>query len=108
MFEVPQEPLTGVTVVDVFAAEQLAVAPPFDPAHDQVQGPVPETEDAVPVVQNPVVGAVDTVVPLDEPQAPDTATGFAVKVAVTLLAAVMVTVQVGEVPVHAPVHEENV
>ena len=37
-------------------ALQLPVVPPFTPAHDQLQGPEPETEDAVPVLQRFVVG----------------------------------------------------
>ena len=58
------------TVVTVIFAEQLAVVPPFNPLHVQVQGPEPVTDDAVPVEQSPVVGMVETVVLLDEPQVP--------------------------------------
>ena len=44
--------------------------PPFDPAHDHAQGPVPATLEAVPTLQRPLVGAEVRVVPLAEPQAP--------------------------------------
>ncbi len=54
-------------------ALQLAVVPPFVPAQLHVQGPVPETVDGVPVEQRFVVGADDTVVPFEDPQAPFTA-----------------------------------
>ena len=46
------------------------MVPPFDPAQDQVQGPDPPTALAVPVEQRLVVGAVETVVLLDEPHVP--------------------------------------
>jgi hypothetical protein len=42
-------------------AEQLAVVPPLLPAHDQVQGPVPETDEAAPTEQRFVVGAAVSV-----------------------------------------------
>ena len=45
-----------VVVVVVTCATQLAVPPPFDPAQLQLQGPDPDTEVAVPVVQRLVVG----------------------------------------------------
>jgi hypothetical protein len=59
----------------VFEAEQLAVAPPFDPAQVQLHGPEPETVDAVPVEQRLVVGIEETVVPFDVPQVPTTGAG---------------------------------
>ena len=63
--------MVGVgTSVTLLCALQLAVVPPFDPAQDQVQGPDPPTALAVPVEQRLVVGAVETVVLLDEPQVP--------------------------------------
>jgi len=51
-------------------ALQLNVDPPLEPKHDHVHGPEPETELAAPEVHSPKAGAVDTVVPLLEPQAP--------------------------------------
>ena len=51
----------GVVVLPVFEALQLAVVPPLDPAQVQVQGPEPETVEAVPVEQRLVVGALETV-----------------------------------------------
>ena len=51
-----KEPVgAGVTVL---VAEQLAVVPPPDPAQDHDHGPDPVTEEAVPVEQRLVVGAV--------------------------------------------------
>jgi hypothetical protein len=66
----PQDPLTGVFG---FEAEQLTGEPPLEPAHDQVHGPVPEIEDAVPVKQRSLKGGAITVVPFAEPQTPLTA-----------------------------------
>jgi hypothetical protein len=63
----PHWPFTGVTASE---AEQLAVVPPLEPAHDQVHGPEPLVADAVPVLQRFVVGALLTVVPFALPQAP--------------------------------------
>ena len=71
-FAEPQVPLTGGGVKK---AEQLAVLPPFDPPHVQVQGPVPATEEDVPAVQRFAVGAAETVVPFDEPHTPLTGGG---------------------------------
>jgi hypothetical protein len=68
---VPQAPLT--TVVLLLLALQDAVAPEPLPEQFQVQGPLPETAVAVPVVQRPVVGALATVVSLAEPHTPLTA-----------------------------------
>ena len=62
-------------------AEQLAVEPPLDPVQLHVQGPLPLTAVAVPVLQRFVVGAEVNVPPLDEPHAP--LIGFAENVAVT-------------------------
>jgi hypothetical protein len=56
-------------------AEQLAVVPPLEPAHDQVHGPEPATLDAVPAVQRLVEGALATVVPFAVPQVPLVNTG---------------------------------
>jgi hypothetical protein len=67
----------------VIFAEQLAVAPPFDPAQVQLHGPEPETVDAVPVEQRLVVGIEETVVPFDVPQVPVTAVTVACVVPVT-------------------------
>lgn len=61
----PQAPLTGNAPV-----EQEAVVPVFNPVQDQVQGPDPETEEAVPAVQRLVEGAELKLAPLEDPQAP--------------------------------------
>jgi len=63
------------------------VVPLYTPAQVQVQGPEPDTEDAVPTEQRLVVGAEPIYVPLEEPQTPST----------DLLA-----VQVGVVPPYTP------
>ena len=52
-----------------FAPALQLVAPAPDP-QVQVQGPVPETEEAVPVLQRFKVGALLRVVPLAAPQMP--------------------------------------
>lgn len=54
----------------VLFAEQLAVLPPLLPVQDQLQGPVPVTDPAVPVAQRLVVGAVETVVLFELLQVP--------------------------------------
>src|SRR5882757_10876623 len=70
-FADPQTPLTGEGgVTTVLFAEQVAVVPLLEPAQDQVKGPVPLTDEVEPVVQRLVVGAVETVVPFADPQAP--------------------------------------
>jgi hypothetical protein len=56
-------------------AEHPAVVPPLLPVHAHVQGPEPETGDAVPEEQSPVVGAVDTGVVFEIPQVPEIAIG---------------------------------
>ena len=56
--------------IEVLFAEQVAVEPPPEPAHVQLHGPVPDTEDAVPVVQRLVVGAEVKDPPCDDPQEP--------------------------------------
>jgi hypothetical protein len=66
-FALPQEPLISSW------AELDALVPPFEPVHDQVNGPAPETDDAVPAVQRLVVGALATSVLFALPQAPLTA-----------------------------------
>src|ERR1700722_4159208 len=60
----------GWLVAAVLLAEQLAVVPPLAPAQLHDHGPEPETDEAEPVVQRLVVGAVETVVPFADPQAP--------------------------------------
>ncbi len=52
VFDEPQTPSTSSL------AEQRAVAPPFDPAQVQFQGPAPVTVDGVPEVQKFDVGFV--------------------------------------------------
>jgi len=75
---VPQEPFAAAGGV-----EQLAVVPPFLPAQDQFQGPLPVTAEAVPLVQSPVVlGALLAALPLAVPQEPFTAAGGAEQLAV--------------------------
>ena len=76
-FEYPHCPLTGVTVL---FAEQLEVEPPFVPLHDQYQGPVPETELAVPELHKFEVGVLENVPPFEYPHCP--LTGDAVLYAV--------------------------
>jgi hypothetical protein len=49
-------------------AEQLTLAPPYDPAQVQFHGPVPETADAVPALQRFDVGVAKKPSPLAEPQ----------------------------------------
>ena len=56
----------------------MAVVPPLLPAHDQLQGPVPATDELVPVLQRLVVGFDATVVPFDEPHMPFTGGGATV------------------------------
>jgi hypothetical protein len=51
-------------------AEQLAVVPPFEPAHVQFHGPEPPPVEAVPAVQRLLVGALVRSAPFDEPHAP--------------------------------------
>jgi hypothetical protein len=67
-FAVPHEPLVSS------CAEQLAVAPPPDPAQVQSHGPAPVTVDAVPALQRFVVGALVRSAPFEEPHAPLTPT----------------------------------
>jgi hypothetical protein len=61
-----------------FVALQLAVVPPFKPAHVHVHGPVPETVDVVPVTQRFAVGADESVAPLLVPQVPFVGVGVGV------------------------------
>ena len=64
-------------------AEQVAVVPPFVPAHDQLHVPLPVTEEAVPLVQRLLFGAMVKVAPLLVPQTPFiTVEGIRVKVTV--------------------------
>jgi hypothetical protein len=67
----PQYPFTGVFG---FGAEQLTVVPSPEPTQVQVHGPVPETEDAVPVRQRFALGTDTIVTPLAAPQTPFTTT----------------------------------
>lgn len=61
----PQTPATGTPPV-----AQLAVVPPFVPIQVQFQGPLPDTEEAVPTVQRLVEGCEERLAPFDEPQEP--------------------------------------
>ena len=56
--------------VDATGAEQLTVVATLGPTHDQVQGPEPETAEAVPAEQRLAVGAELTATPLAVPQTP--------------------------------------
>ena len=68
----------GVVTTTVLFAEQPTVVPPLLPPHVHVQGPVPDTDDAVPAEQRLVLGAVVTVVRLADPQVPFTGVGVVV------------------------------
>ena len=65
-FEDPQEPFIGI----IPPVAQLAEDPPLVPLQPQVQGPEPETEEAVPMAQRLVEGAEEKVCPFDDPQTP--------------------------------------
>src|SRR6185437_11240199 len=54
-------------------APQSAAVPTLDASQIQIQGPVPETSDAVPDEQRPVVGVLVNVCPFDGPHMPLTA-----------------------------------
>jgi hypothetical protein len=78
-------------------AEQPALVPPLAPLHVHVHGPLPLTDDAVPVVQRLAVGAAVRSAPLLLPQAP--------LVAVTRLAEQLAVVPVlmpAQVQFHGP------
>jgi hypothetical protein len=64
---VPHTPLTGPAAT---SAWQPAVVPPLTPAHVQLQGPEPETDEADPALHKPDVGLTDRLRPLEKPQAP--------------------------------------
>ena len=57
----------------VVLAEQLAVAPPFDPVQLHDQGPLPLTVLADPELHRPVVGAVVKIPLFADPHTPFTA-----------------------------------
>ena len=65
------------------AVQVPELVPPPEPLQVQVQGPEPDTAVAVPVLQRLVVGAVQTELPLAEPQVPLT-TGLAQVVDIVL------------------------
>jgi hypothetical protein len=96
---VPPDPAEGVTVQVLILAEQLAVAPPFDPVQLHDHGPLPLTKVDDPALQRLAVGADVNVPPFDAPQVPFM--GLVVNVADTLFAEVMDTVQL-PVPLHEP------
>jgi hypothetical protein len=69
--KVPPIVLTTTFKVLFHGALQIAVDPPLEPAHDHAQDPEPEeTEDAVPALHNPDVGADERLAPLEDPQDP--------------------------------------
>ena len=88
--------------VEASAALQDAVVPLFEPAHDHVHGPFPETDEAVPTLQRLVVGAEERDVPFDEPQTPFMGVTVVLKDAVAERACVIETLQVVWVPVQEP------
>ena len=63
----PHEPLTEVTF-----AEQLWLVPPLVPLQVQLQGPVPETLEALPAEQRLLVGLLGNAPPSALPHAPST------------------------------------
>jgi hypothetical protein len=69
LFALPQAPLTLWTT----GAAQLAVAPPFNPAHVHIHGPEPETDDAIPDEHRFSLGVLASVMPFALPQYPLTA-----------------------------------
>lgn len=73
---VPLPPVTEAMTVYVWrrVALQSENVPPFVPTHDQIQGPLPVTIVAVPLLHKLVAGATVTVVPLLLPQMPLTGT----------------------------------
>lgn len=75
-FAVPQAPLTAPEEVP-----QAADAPPPLPAQVQVQGPAPETSDAVPDRHRPPTGAPAAATPLALPQIPELAASGALQAA---------------------------
>ena len=64
----------GVAVGEA-AAEHWALLPPLLPVQLHDHGPEPLTKEAVPALQRLVAGALLTVVPFAEPQAPLTGAG---------------------------------
>ena len=62
-------------------ASQLAAAPPLLAAQVHDHGPLPETVDAVPVVQSPAVGLTVRLSPFDVPQTPPVGVAVGVGVA---------------------------
>jgi hypothetical protein len=82
-FALPHAPLTGCAEA-TFVAEQVAVVPPLLPSQLHDHGPLPLTAVAVPVVQRLAVGALLSLPPFEEPQAPFTAVGVVEVVAVSV------------------------
>jgi hypothetical protein len=64
------EPQTPLVAVPSTGAEHEAFLPLLAPAQVQSHGPVPVTDDADPLVQRLLVGAVVTAVPFAEPHTP--------------------------------------
>ena len=62
----------GVVPVPLLVAEQLTELPPLLPLQNQENGPEPETAEAVPVLQRPVVGGELNEPHADVPQVPFT------------------------------------
>src|SRR5271165_4983434 len=69
---------TGSSGSSPTRASHEAVAPPFEPAHVHIHGPVPVTTDAVPALQRLVVGALVRSIPFTEPHAPLTAVALVI------------------------------
>jgi hypothetical protein len=66
------EPQAPFTLEEGLLALQEALLPPLVPLHSQYQPPSSLTELATPALQRLVVGLVENVCPLAEPQAPST------------------------------------
>jgi hypothetical protein len=81
------EPHAPLSSAGAGCAEHCAVVPLLLPAQLHDHGPLPVTLDADPVLQRPVVGALLTVAPFDEPQAPFTGVDTGVLLAVHCTAA---------------------
>jgi hypothetical protein len=87
-------------------ALHIAVVPPLIPAHVQLHGPLPVKAEVVPAEQRFAVGATVRVLPLLLPQVPFIAARA--KVAVTVLAALIVTVQAVPTVLSQPAQLVNV
>jgi len=67
LLALPHTPLMGFAAL---VAMQVAAGPPLLPAQLHAQGPLPVTREAVPVLHRPLLGALNTALPLALPQLP--------------------------------------